>query len=152
MREPAYSIYRIGNIDCTIIAQASDRNVSAMRNAWHRPCPLERRCQPRSESAIRVYFECSPALDVSLHASESRPQKPKLSPHKETIRGNLCALLDCHPSCVNLKAKTHEKVDSLGENRSIAAEVKAACRGMAMHGGRERRDGVRCACLSAGLS
>jgi len=50
-------------------------------------------------------------------------QKPKLSPHKEAIRDNLCELLQCHPSCVNLKAKTHEKVDSLGENRSIAAEA-----------------------------
>eukprot|EP00887_Chlorella_sp_A99_P002254 scaffold10.g2254.t1 len=50
-------------------------------------------------------------------------QRPKLSPHKETIRQNLCALLDADPSVVNIKAKTHEKVDSLGENRSIAAEA-----------------------------
>ena len=27
------------------------------------------------------------------------------------------------PAVVNIKAKTHEKVDSLGENRSIAAEA-----------------------------
>ncbi|KAK8964625.1 hypothetical protein KSP40_PGU001621 [Platanthera guangdongensis] len=50
-------------------------------------------------------------------------QKPKLSPHKETIRANLCQLLGADPSVVNLKAKTHEKVDSLGENRSIAAHT-----------------------------
>nr|QEY10170.1 2-C-methyl-D-erythritol 2,4-cyclodiphosphate synthase [Scutellaria barbata] len=50
-------------------------------------------------------------------------QRPKLSPHKETIRENLCNLLGADPSVVNLKAKTHEKVDSLGENRSIAAHT-----------------------------
>eukprot|EP00884_Botryococcus_braunii_P023613 jgi/Botrbrau1/9936/Bobra.0012s0033.1 len=50
-------------------------------------------------------------------------QKPKLSPHKETIRLNLCRLLEAHPSTVNLKAKTHEKVDSLGENRSIGCHA-----------------------------
>ena len=50
-------------------------------------------------------------------------QKPKLSPHKEAIRTNLCDLLGANPSVVNLKAKTHEKVDSLGENRSIAAHT-----------------------------
>ncbi|CAL5219724.1 g1620 [Coccomyxa viridis] len=52
-------------------------------------------------------------------------QRPKLSPHKERIRENLCQLLDAHPSTINIKAKTHEKVDSLGENRSIA--VHAVC-------------------------
>nr|AMJ39466.1 2-C-methyl-D-erythritol 2,4-cyclodiphosphate synthase [Bixa orellana] len=50
-------------------------------------------------------------------------QRPKLSPHKEAIRTNLSQLLGADPSVVNLKAKTHEKVDSLGENRSIAAHT-----------------------------
>lgn len=100
-------------------------------------------------------------------------QRPKLSPHKETIRANLCRLLDADPSVVNIKvasplakarvvpgrvlglstatrprrcqahwpeqpqlwtplkrvfvwmrqAKTHENVDSLGENRSIAVHA-----------------------------
>nr|ABL77405.1 chloroplast 2-C-methyl-D-erythritol 2,4-cyclodiphosphate synthase [Ginkgo biloba] len=50
-------------------------------------------------------------------------QRPKLSPHKEAIRTNLCELLGSDPSVINLKAKTHEKVDSLGENRSIAAHT-----------------------------
>jgi len=50
-------------------------------------------------------------------------QKPKLSPHKENIRNNLCDILGADPSVVNIKAKTHEKVDSLGENRSIACEA-----------------------------
>ncbi|XP_010533630.1 PREDICTED: 2-C-methyl-D-erythritol 2,4-cyclodiphosphate synthase, chloroplastic [Tarenaya hassleriana] len=50
-------------------------------------------------------------------------QRPKLSPYKETIRSNLSQLLGTDPCVVNLKAKTHEKVDSLGENRSIAAHT-----------------------------
>ncbi|KAK9698541.1 hypothetical protein RND81_08G111600 [Saponaria officinalis] len=50
-------------------------------------------------------------------------QRPKVSPHKEVIKANLSALLGADPSVVNLKAKTHEKVDSLGENRSIAAHT-----------------------------
>ncbi|XP_050266544.1 2-C-methyl-D-erythritol 2,4-cyclodiphosphate synthase, chloroplastic [Quercus robur] len=50
-------------------------------------------------------------------------QRPKVSPHKEAIKANLSALLGADPAVVNLKAKTHEKVDSLGENRSIAAHT-----------------------------
>ncbi|XP_040990603.1 2-C-methyl-D-erythritol 2,4-cyclodiphosphate synthase, chloroplastic-like [Juglans microcarpa x Juglans regia] len=50
-------------------------------------------------------------------------QRPKVSPHKEAIKANLSALLGADPSVVNLKAKTHENVDSLGENRSIAAHT-----------------------------
>jgi len=78
-------------------------------------------------------------------------QRPKLSPHKEAMRANLCRLLDANASVVNIKArprprpdaarlrrggrrgrdvcwpraqaKTHEKVDSLGENRSIAVHA-----------------------------
>lgn len=50
-------------------------------------------------------------------------QRPKLSPHKEAIKAILCELLEAHPSCVNIKAKTHEKVDSLGENRSVACHT-----------------------------
>ncbi|XP_018811204.1 2-C-methyl-D-erythritol 2,4-cyclodiphosphate synthase, chloroplastic [Juglans regia] len=50
-------------------------------------------------------------------------QRPKVSPHKEAIKANLSALIGADPSVINLKAKTHEKVDSLGENRSIAAHT-----------------------------
>lgn len=50
-------------------------------------------------------------------------QRPKLSPHKEAIKKILCELLEADPSVINVKAKTHEKVDSLGENRSIACHT-----------------------------
>ena len=50
-------------------------------------------------------------------------ERPKLGPHKQTIRANLAKLLCCNVSQVNLKGKTHERVDALGENRAIACHV-----------------------------
>ena len=50
-------------------------------------------------------------------------QRPKLSPHKAAIKANLAGLLGCEISQVNIKGKTHEKVDALGENRAIACHV-----------------------------
>ena len=50
-------------------------------------------------------------------------QRRKLSPQKEAIKSNSSELLGADLSVVNLKAKTREKVDSLGENRSIAAHT-----------------------------
>ncbi|KAG5563320.1 hypothetical protein RHGRI_005913 [Rhododendron griersonianum] len=73
------------------------------------------------EEAVRLMHEAGYELgnlDATLIL-----QRPKLSPHKEAIRANLSNLLGADPSVVNLKAKTHEKVDSLGENRSIAAHT-----------------------------
>nr|QEV81822.1 2-C-methyl-D-erythritol 2,4-cyclodiphosphate synthase [Prunella vulgaris] len=73
------------------------------------------------EEAVRLMHEAGYELgnlDATLIL-----QRPKLSPHKEAIRENLCKLLGADPSAVNIKAKTHEKVDSLGENRSIAAHT-----------------------------
>jgi 2-C-methyl-D-erythritol 2,4-cyclodiphosphate synthase len=57
-------------------------------------------------------------LDATIIA-----QKPKLSPHKAAIRANLCKLLGADEAAVNVKAKTHEKVDSIGEERSIACHA-----------------------------
>ncbi len=50
-------------------------------------------------------------------------ERPKLSPHKATIKANLADLLGCDVSQVNLKGKTHERVDALGENKAIACHV-----------------------------
>ena len=50
-------------------------------------------------------------------------QRPKLSLHKPAIVANLCRILGAHPSVVNVKAKTHEKVDSMGEGRSVAVHA-----------------------------
>lgn len=50
-------------------------------------------------------------------------QRPRLSSHKATMRANLAGLLGCDISQVNVKGKTHENVDALGENRAIACHV-----------------------------
>ncbi len=50
-------------------------------------------------------------------------QRPKLSGHKSDIRQNLAALLNCDLSQVNIKGKTHEKVDAVGEGLAIACHV-----------------------------
>lgn len=50
-------------------------------------------------------------------------EKPKLGPHKDAIKTNLAQRLGCDVSQVNLKGKTHERVDALGENRAIACHV-----------------------------
>ena len=50
-------------------------------------------------------------------------QRPRLSPHKAVMKANLVNLLQCDPSQVNLKGKTHEHVDALGDNDAIACHV-----------------------------
>jgi len=50
-------------------------------------------------------------------------QRPKLSPHKAAVRANLARLLGCEISQVNVKGKTHEKVDAIGEGNAIACHV-----------------------------
>lgn len=48
-------------------------------------------------------------------------ERPKLMAHKEAIRSSLAALLGCDVSCVSVKAKTHEKLDSLGAGEALSA-------------------------------
>jgi 2-C-methyl-D-erythritol 2,4-cyclodiphosphate synthase len=50
-------------------------------------------------------------------------EKPKLRPHIEAMRENLAKILEIEIDAVSVKAKTGEKVDAVGENRAIKAEV-----------------------------
>lgn len=50
-------------------------------------------------------------------------EAPKLGPHREMMQSNLADLLHCEASRVNVKAKTHEGVDAVGENRAIACHA-----------------------------
>jgi 2-C-methyl-D-erythritol 2,4-cyclodiphosphate synthase len=63
-----------------------------------------------------------------VHAAGYRPtnldatvicERPKLGPHKDAIRAALAALLGLPLARVNVKAKTHEQVDAVGEGRAI---------------------------------
>lgn len=50
-------------------------------------------------------------------------QKPKLSPHKETIRARIAKLLGAEVGQINIKAKTGEAVGPVGRQEAICAEV-----------------------------
>ena len=53
-------------------------------------------------------------------------ESPKIGPHKQRMIQNIARLTDCGIAQVNLKGKTHEKVDAVGEGRAI--EVHAVAR------------------------
>jgi 2-C-methyl-D-erythritol 2,4-cyclodiphosphate synthase len=50
-------------------------------------------------------------------------ERPKLSPHKRRMIDSLATLLGVDASLVNLKGKTHEKVDAIGEGRALEVHV-----------------------------
>jgi 2-C-methyl-D-erythritol 2,4-cyclodiphosphate synthase len=50
-------------------------------------------------------------------------QRPRIADHKPRMIANLAGALDCEPGRVNLKGKTHEDVDALGEGRAVEAHA-----------------------------
>ena len=50
-------------------------------------------------------------------------ERPKLGPRKSVVRTRLAELLGVEESRVNLKGKTHERVDAVGEGRAIEAHA-----------------------------
>lgn len=50
-------------------------------------------------------------------------ERPKLSPHKARMIANIARALGLDPSQVNLKGKTHERVDAVGEGRAVEVHV-----------------------------
>lgn len=52
-------------------------------------------------------------------------QRPKLSPHKPAMLANLARELGCQADQVNIKGKTHEQVDAIGQGHAIACHVVA---------------------------
>jgi 2-C-methyl-D-erythritol 2,4-cyclodiphosphate synthase len=50
-------------------------------------------------------------------------ERPRIGPVKDQIRSNLAALLGVSVSCINVKGKSHEKVDAVGEGRAIEAHA-----------------------------
>jgi 2-C-methyl-D-erythritol 2,4-cyclodiphosphate synthase len=49
-------------------------------------------------------------------------QRPKLSSHKDAIRQRIAKLLEIAPDVVGVKAKTGERVDSVGRDEAIMAQ------------------------------
>ncbi len=52
-------------------------------------------------------------------------QAPKLAPHIAAMCVNIAAALDIEPTCINVKAKTAEKMGPVGEGRAV--EARAVC-------------------------
>jgi len=52
-------------------------------------------------------------------------EQPKLNPHVPEMQGIIAKILKVDVDAVSIKASTHEKVDSFGENKAIKAY--AAC-------------------------
>lgn len=50
-------------------------------------------------------------------------ERPKLSPHKARMIANLANHLGCPEDRINVKGKTHEKVDAVGEGRAVEAHA-----------------------------
>jgi 2-C-methyl-D-erythritol 2,4-cyclodiphosphate synthase len=50
-------------------------------------------------------------------------ERPKVASFKPAMKENIVALLETTPGRVNIKARTHERVDSVGELRSLSCHV-----------------------------
>lgn len=50
-------------------------------------------------------------------------ERPKIGPVKASMRSRLAELLGVDVTAVNIKGKTHEKVDAVGEGRAIEVHV-----------------------------
>lgn len=50
-------------------------------------------------------------------------ERPKVASFKPAMKENIVRLLQTTPGRVNIKARTHERVDSVGELRSVACHV-----------------------------
>jgi 2-C-methyl-D-erythritol 2,4-cyclodiphosphate synthase len=50
-------------------------------------------------------------------------EKPKLMTHMAAMRERLCATLEIEEAKLNLKAKTNEKLDAIGQGNAIATQA-----------------------------
>ncbi len=52
-------------------------------------------------------------------------ERPRISPVKEQMRQNIAQHLSMSPQLINVKGKSHERVDAVGEGRAVEAHVVA---------------------------
>ncbi len=69
------------------------------------------------EEALRRVHGCGLGI-VNLDATVVC-ERPKIGPHREVIIANIARLLGVEIGAVNVKAKTHEGVDAIGEGLAI---------------------------------
>ena len=58
-------------------------------------------------------------------------EHPKIGPRKKEMIANITNLLLCESDQVNIKGKTHEKVDTIGQGRAIEVHVVVLLRRIA---------------------
>jgi len=75
-----------------------------------------------AEAARRVRAE---GWDIGNVDSTIVAQAPKMAPHIPAMRERIAAVLGLLPECINVKAKTAEKMGAVGEGRAI--EARAVC-------------------------
>ena len=63
-------------------------------------------------------------------------QAPKLAPHMASMVARIAALLAVHPSQVNVKAKTAERLGPVGQGLSMEARAVVLLSGSGVAGGR----------------
>ncbi|MCL4221284.1 MAG: 2-C-methyl-D-erythritol 2,4-cyclodiphosphate synthase [Phycisphaerales bacterium] len=95
------------------------------------------RCESRDSAdflreALRLVRERGYA-PVNLDATVIL-ERPKLSARKDEVRASIARLLGMPLDRVNVKGKTHERVDAVGEGRAI--EVHCVVLVQEIHGGR----------------
>ncbi len=74
------------------------------------------------EAAQRV--ERAGYLIINLDATVIL-ERPRIGPVKAQMRDNIARLLRIAPDQVNVKGKSHEKVDAVGESRAVETHVVA---------------------------
>lgn len=75
-----------------------------------------------AEAARRVRAQGWAIINVD---STIVAQAPKMAPHIEAMRTRIAKVLGISPTCVNVKAKTAEKMGPVGEGLSIEARAIA---------------------------
>uniref|UniRef100_A0A7S2W534 2-C-methyl-D-erythritol 2,4-cyclodiphosphate synthase n=1 Tax=Eucampia antarctica TaxID=49252 RepID=A0A7S2W534_9STRA len=74
---------------------------------------MEHACEVMSEYGYEIGN-----IDVTLIL-----ERPKVASYKPAMKENIVKLLKTTPGKVNIKARTHEQVDSVGELRSLSCHV-----------------------------
>ncbi len=59
-------------------------------------------------------------IDCIVHA-----QRPRLLPHRQTMRLRIATLLGIDPECVGLKGKTAEGIGAIGQEEAVSAQCVA---------------------------
>lgn len=80
-----------------------------------------RRRSRKSHALPTIFFTCNFFNPIEPHRTVI--PLPKVMDIKPRMRANIVRLLHTSPGRVNVKARTHEKVDSVGEGRAMACHV-----------------------------